>query len=143
MSSPTPLYCAKSLYQYARNSSATNPVSSYMFIQLRNEICIHTIPLYFHKSLIILFCSCLISVWNYEMYQNIFFSQLRITEVISVKVNSCCVISRTPMRLTCEHRFDCYSPTSTERRWLSIAPCPALRRQRTTPSKAWSRSLPE
>lgn len=60
-----------------------------------------------------------------------------------VKHNWCCFLPRMPTRQTCERRSGSFSPTSMGRRRPSSAPCPALKRQRTTRSKAWSRSSPE
>ena len=65
------------------------------------------------------------------------------SEAVFHKIDLLNVIFRTPMRRTSEHRFDSCSPMSMARKWPSIGPCPALRRQRTTPSKAWSTSLLE
>lgn len=60
-----------------------------------------------------------------------------------VKIYSFCANSRTPMRQKYELKFDSYSRTPMERKCLSSVPCPALWRERPTPSKAWSRSLSE
>lgn len=62
---------------------------------------------------------------------------------VFVELNWCDFLLRMPMRQTFERRSVCFSLMSMERRWPSSAPCLALRRQRTTPLKAWSRSSPE